>query len=96
MKISYKLKLSLWLSDNNTLIYCANILTLYLCIVQQSYGVTCFSVACCGAVLFLLGQTLVLRARGSCKSEPQFLGSITGFVGNSLIVIFLVSLLLVA
>ena len=61
---------------------------------QQSYGVTCFSITCCGAVVFLLGQNLVLIARGGCKNQPQFSGSIIGFVGNGLVVIFLVSLLL--
>lgn len=66
-----------------------------LCVTQQSYGVTCFSITCCGAIVFLLGQNLVLIARGDCKNHPQFSGSIVGFVGNSLIVIFLVSLLLI-
>ena len=45
--------------------------------------------------MFLLGQNLVLIGRGGCKNWPQFSGSIIGFVGNSLIVIFLVSLLLI-
>ena len=80
--------------NNNPLILWKH-LNSSLCVTQQSYGVTCFSITCCGAVVFLLGQNLVLIGRGDCKNQPQFTGSIVGFVGNGLIVIFLVSLLLI-